>query len=389
MDITIRHLLMRSLGVLLAALIMPVGAFSQVPLETRELRLQGATSGTITLRTPTVTTSYNLSYPATQGSIGSLLYLAGSDGSLAWSGATAGDRYIPMWDTSANAGAGGITWTDPGAVKSPLWSINGNNLSGPGKLGTTSAQGVNIITNGKILLALTSTGGVTINGSSQGGVLTTIGRSGHTTKIDGILDADGTTSIDGPLTLNSSAVNSDTTSINTLGSGLVRIGGSSNRFDVNAGTMAVNSSTVTLAASSGLTITGATTINATGSASTTIGNSAAGTSFTGPVKMGAATGSSGEILVSQGAAATPQWQGIGAAVGIRKAGNTAVTSAVATPTISAPGLAPTDAIIITLQGSGSAVVATVTDRDDVNDTFKATFSGSYTGVVNFLIIASR
>lgn len=364
-------------------------SYAQMPLETRELRLQGATSGSLTLRTANTTTTYTLGYPSTMGSAGSLLFLSSTDGSLAWSGAPNGDRNIPMWDISANGGAGGIVWTDPTSASNPMWSIYGNNLAGPGTLGTTSAQGMNLVTDGKIIIALSSTGGVTINGSSQGGILTTLGRSGHTTKIDGLLDIDAATSLDGLLNINTLAGNAEATNINTSGSGLVSIGNTSNELEVNAGTLDINSPVITLDATSGISLTGPVTINTEGTGVTAIGNTMGGTSLAGPVKLSGSSGISGDVMVSQGTTSTPQWQSIGSAVGIRKAGNVSVTNAVATSVISAAGLSPTDAIIITLQGSGSTVVATVTDRDDANDTFKATFSGSYSGIVNYLVIASR
>ena len=130
-------------------------------------------------------------------------------------------------------------------------------------------------------------------------------------------------------------------------------------------------------------------LNTVGTSVTSLGNTSGGVTIAGPMNVSGSFGTQGDVFVSQGAGAAPQWQGIASAVGIRKAGNLTVTNAVQSAAISAVGLAPTDAIIITMQGSGSGVVATVTDRDDSNDTFRVTFSGSYSGTVNYMVLAAR
>lgn len=364
-------------------------ASAQMPLETRELKLQGATAGSITLRAATTSTPYSLSYPPATGMSGSLLYLSSSDGSLMWSGNPLGDRNIPLWDISANGGNGGVVWTDPSSASNPMWSITGNNLSGIGVLGTTSEQGIHLITNGNVIVSLSSSGSVAINGSSQGGSQTVIGRAGHTTRIIGVLEVDATANMDGQFNINTLAGNANATNINSVGTGLVSIGNSGNELDVNSGVVDVNSSIVSLDVSTGMSLTGQLTINTAGSAETIIGNTSGGAALAGPLKLSGTAGSDGDVLVSQGANAIPQWQSVDAALGIRKAGNVSVANAVSTTAIVATGLTSNDAIMITLQGSGSAVVATVTDRDDVNDVFRVTFSGTYSGVVNYMVIASR
>jgi len=360
-----------------------------VPIETRVLKLQGATSGSILLRSSDVTTNYSIIYPNAQGAIGSLLYMASTDGTMAWTAAPGGNRYIPLWDISANAGAGGVVWTDPASAQNPTWSISGNNLAGPGILGTTSAQSLRIITDGKQRIELAANGDLTLNGTSQGGVTATIGRVGHTTNIRGTLDVDAGTSIDGVVSINTAASNSDATSINTLGTGIVLIGNSANELEVNAGVLDLNSSTVTLDASDTIAVNGTVAVNTVGTSITSLGNTAGGVTIAGPMRVSGAYGTQGDVFVSQGAGLAPQWQGIASAVGIRKAGNLTVSNAVQSAAISAVGLVPTDAIIVTIEGAGSGVVATVTDRDDTNDTFKVTFSGSYSGTVNFMVLAAR
>ena len=104
--------------------------------------------------------------------------------------------------------------------------------------------------------------------------------------------------------------------------------------------------------------------------------------------MGTDPGANGEVLVSKGTGATPEWQNLTEAIGIRAAGNVNVaTAANSTAAINVANLASTDAILITLQGSGSTVVATVTNRTDaVAGSFIVTFSGAYAGVVNYMVI---
>lgn len=380
---------LRILTTLACVLVLAEVGRAQVPIETRVLKLQGATSGSILLRSSDVTTNYSIIYPNAQGAIGSLLYMASTDGTMAWTAAPGGNRYIPLWDISANAGAGGVVWTDPASAQNPTWSISGNNLAGPGILGTTSAQSLRIITDGKQRIELAANGDLTLNGTSQGGVTATIGRVGHTTNIRGTLDVDAGTSIDGVVSINTAASNSDATSINTLGTGIVLIGNSANELEVNAGVLDLNSSTVTLDASDTIAVNGTVAVNTVGTSITSLGNTAGGVTIAGPMRVSGSYGTQGDVFVSQGAGLAPQWQGIASAVGIRKAGNLTVSNAVQSAAISAVGLVPTDAIIVTIEGAGSGVVATVTDRDDTNDTFKVTFSGSYSGTVNFMVLAAR
>ncbi len=380
---------LRILTTMACMLVLAEVGRAQVPIETRVLKLQGATSGSILLRSSDVTTNYSIIYPNAQGAIGSLLYMASTDGTMAWTSAPGGNHFIPLWDISANAGAGGVVWTDPASAQNPTWSISGNNLAGPGTLGTTSAQSLRIITDGKQRIELAANGDLTLNGTSQGGVTATIGRVGHTTNIRGTLDVDAGTSIDGVVSINTAASNSDATSINTLGTGIVLIGNSANELEVNAGVLDLNSSTVTLDASGTIAVNGAVAVNTVGTSITSLGNTTGGITIAGPMSVSGSYGTQGDVFVSQGAGLAPQWQGIASAVGIRKAGNLTVSNAVQSAAISAVGLVPTDAIIVTMQGSGSGVVATVTDRDDTNDTFKVTFSGSYSGTVNFMVLAAR
>jgi hypothetical protein len=389
MNFTSGPLAIRILTTLACVLLLAEVGRAQVPIETRVLKLQGATSGSILLRSSDVTTNYSIIYPNAQGAVGSLLYMASSDGTMAWTSAPGGDHFIPLWDISANSGAGGVLWTDPASAQNPMWSISGNNLAGPGMLGTTSAQPLRIITDGKQRIELAGNGDLTLNGTSQGGVSTIIGRAGHTTNIRGTLDVDAATSIDGVVSINTAASNSDATHINTLGTGIVVIGNSANELEVNAGVLDLNSTTMTLDASGTIAVNGTLAVNTVGTSVTSLGNTSGGVTIAGPMNVSGSFGTQGDVFVSQGAGSAPQWQGIASAVGIRKAGNLTVTNAVQSAAISAVGLAPTDAIIVTMQGSGSGVVATVTDRDDSNDTFRVTFSGSFSGTVNYMVLAAR
>lgn len=434
-------------AILLAAVLalVPQFAFAQLPVETRELKLQDASSGSLLLKTATSTTSYSLIYPGVQGTKGAFLYLASTDGTLAWSNDAGGDGYTPVWDGNSQS----IKWENPAGAANPNWARTGNALTAgtTGILGTTTPSGMNVVTNGNLRMSINSDGVVAINTGASGGTTTNIGRVGHTTNVDGSFDVDGAVSINvdeatatdintgtssGKVTIgntgntveqnasvwdiNAATATIDattslgvtgTTNINTTGSSVTTIGNSgatnintTGDGGVNIGTGS-SSGTVTVGRTGGTlttigslghtgtaTITGATTINSSGSAATTIGNTDGGTSFTGPIKMGAAAGTSGNVLVSKGANATPEWQNLTQSIGIRRVGVVEVVNVTVTAEIPVTDLVSTDAIIITLQTSlGSTVVGTVTDRSNqASGSFKVTFSGRFTGAVNYMVI---
>lgn len=436
--------------ILLAAVLalVPQFAFAQLPVASQEFRLQGSTSGALILKTAAATTDYTLTYPGAQGAIGAFLFVGSTDGTLKWSNVAGGDNYTPIWDQQANGGAGGIVWENPNGANNPNWSRAGNAIDGTGTLGSTTTQGFNIITNNKVRVGFASDGVITVNTTTDGGTEVTIGRTGHTTNVDGAFDADGavrlnadeasttdintgtstgkvtigstantfeqngsvwdvnaaTATIDATTSLgvtgttnintNGSAVttigNSGATNINTTGDGGVNIGTGSSSGTVTVGRTGGTLTTIgSLGHTGTATVTGTTQINTSGSAATSIGNTDGGTSFTGPIKMGADNGTSGEVLVSKGPNATPEWQNLTESIGIRKVGVVNISNAVEISDVSVANLASTDAIIVTLQTAipGPTVVATVTNRTDgASGTFKVTFSGRFTGSVNYMVI---
>jgi hypothetical protein len=289
--------------------------------------------------------------------------------------------WSPIWDGTD------VVWVDPNSATNPNWSRAGNAISTEGLLGTTTAGGsIKVITGAsQERMLIGSDGAISINTSAQGGTTTTIGRAGHTTVVDGTFDVNGATTIDGA-TIGITGATTVTGATTIVGA-----------TDINAtGTAATNINTGAA---------GTTTIGSTGGTITTIGSLGhTGTSsFTGNVTLAstasslvarnsdgtaASDGVDGNVLVSAGPNVTPRWKNLNDAIGIRAAGNVSVTVAAnATAVINVPNLASTDAILITLQGSGSTVVATVTNRTDgAAGSFIATFSGSYVGVVNYLVI---
>jgi hypothetical protein len=115
---------------------------------------------------------------------------------------------------------------------------------------------------------------------------------------------------------------------------------------------------------------------------------------TSPLVANTGAGSTGDVLVSAGATATPEWKNLSDAIGIRRAGRVALAGVNKTAAaISVPNLAATDAIIVTIDQSGdgtSSIVATVTNRTDgPTGNFHVTLSGTYTGNVNYMVIKEK
>ena len=120
--------------------------------------------------------------------------------------------------------------------------------------------------------------------------------------------------------------------------------------------------------------------------------SAAGLAVHKPLLMGTDAGADGNVLVSKGNSATPQWQSLNQAIGIRAVGRVQTGSVPGPPTpassITVTGvtaLTATDAIIVTIEGADSVVVPAVTSRT-AGVGFTITFSGTYTGHVNYMVI---
>lgn len=369
--------IMRACILAVALLALPQLASAQLPLETKSLRIQ-ATSGTnaVSLTASTVTTPYALNYPAT-GSPGggAFIYATNGTGDLGWTNAPTAQQTTLFWNGTT------VEWVDPNNANNPNWSRTGNAVGGI--LGTTAAgQAINFVTGDatNIRMTLEADGDLLINTTATGGATTTIGRaSGHTTVVDGTLDVNGSTTIDGATVAIDGATS--TTINGGASTGSVTIGGT------GAQTVDIATGAAAKTVSIGSTNTTSTTNISAGSGEININGNidvAAG----GLLKFANDEGSSGDVLVSQGNTASPQWQNLNEAIGIRAAGNvTVATAANATAAISVPNLAATDAILITLQGSGSTVVATVTNRTDgAIGNFIVTFSGAYAGVVNYMVI---
>lgn len=124
------RLLTRHIGLLLALIALGMPAPAQVPLYTRELHIQHNGSGnSVMLSLPTLTSSYTLKLPPSQGASGSVLSNDGS-GNLSWAasltaiGSSGSTNYIPLFTSSTtvansvlyqNGGLIGLGTTNPGA----------------------------------------------------------------------------------------------------------------------------------------------------------------------------------------------------------------------------------------------------------------------------------
>lgn len=330
----------RALLLAAAVIMLPQLASAQLPMTTKSLILQDADAGqTITINpASSVTTSYSLTLPAAVGGAGAFLYASNATGTLAWTDMTsvvAG--WYPTWDGTA------VVWTDPAGANNPNWSLTGNNkASGTHTLGFTdvsSTADIAIKTQNATRIAIAAGGSISINNA---------------------------TDIDGGLT------------INDVG------------LTVTAGGATITDGGLTVTAGGATVTAGGATING--------GGLTLGTASANPITLGTNPGAVGDVLISKGGAATPEWQSITEAIGIRNAGVVSFTAASKTATaISVADLASTDAIIVTVEQSGNgdaAVTATVTNRTAAagagqNGTFHITLSGVYTGSANYMVIKQK
>ncbi|MEY3387079.1 MAG: hypothetical protein RIR53_1890 [Bacteroidota bacterium] len=325
-------------ALLFISIALPTALFAQgtLPIETRELKMQGSTSGTISLTVPaTVGTPYTLTLPSAAPGNGSLIYSNTTTGGLAWSNTPSATGWSLRWNGTA------LEWFDPAGSSNPNWAIGGNTLTATASIGATSNFGISIITNNLERMSISNAGVIGINDGTNAGATTNIGKSANTVNILGV------------------------TNINNAGSDATNIG-----TGATAGTIAIGRTGGAINTTGTLTQTG--TLNLAGTAS--------------PLQMQGSAGTTGDVLVSQGTGATPAWQSISSAVGIRKAGQAAVTAATSATVTGLTTLTGTDAIIVTLEGSTS-VTATVTSRT-AGTGFTVTFSGQYTGTVNYMVIAA-
>ncbi len=381
---------MRACIVAIALLALPQLASAQLPLETKNLRIQAQTgTNAVTLTTPTAVTAYSITLPGAVGGQGSFMFANNGTGVMSWTNTPSATLTTIFYNSST----GVVEWVDPNSASNPNWSRTGNLVGGI--LGTTAAgQAIDFVTGAatNIRMGITATGEVNIATNATSGADVTIGNNNNDIVLNGTVDVNGNTTVDGAtiaLTATTSVTVTGATNINATGTAPTQIGGTGvgsstviNGAAVNINAGAVASTTIGF---TGGTITTVGALGHTGTASFTGAVTLAG--LTSPLVANTGAGTGGDVLVSAGATNTPSWQNLNDAIGIRRAGNVAVTGASATGVINVPTLLATDAIVITLQGTGSTVVATVTNRTDgAPGSFTVTLSGEYTGVVNYLVI---
>ena len=325
--------------ILAGLLVLPQFAFAQLSaIETKVLKLQGATSGAVTMDAPGAITSYKVSYPSAIGAVGGILYLksvSGTDGTLAFT-STAGiqNGWTPIWDGTD------IVWADPAGASNPNWSLTGNNKSsGSYTLGFTdgsSTADIAIKTKNATRIAISSAGDVTI--SNQ----TTFNTS---TGADLVVTETGVT-------------RADDIAINP---------GTGKDITTDGGITSAENVTIT---DGGLTLSGT----------------------TNPLSVRASVGTDGAVLVSKGAGASPEWQNLSNATGIKRAGLSEANDNDQSIDIAVnnSGLLASDAILVFTEGA-SGVVAAVTARVTTagSESFTVSFSGNYSGKVNYLVMKAK
>lgn len=359
----ITNLLTRfSVIIILAVLVaVPRESFAQLPFESRELKLQGSTSGSLSIVAPATTTPYTLTLPGAVGGTGAILYSNTTTGGLTWTGAPAGTGYTLRWNGTA------IEWIDPAGANNPNWSLTGNALATTGVLGATTNHGISIISNNLERMTIANDGVIGINDGANAGVTTNIGKAGNTVNLVGTVNVTGIAN-----------VNATGTAATNIGTG------------TTAGTVTIGRSggTITTVGAIGhtgsLTMTG--NLGVTGDATITGNINLSGT--TRELQMNGSAGTDGYVLVSKGTGATPQWQSINNAVGIRSAALVSTGGSVTSYTVTGlTTLTTTDAILVTMEGSTS-VTATVTART-AGTGFTVTFSGAYNGNFSYMVLAAQ
>lgn len=379
---TLLALTMRACILAVALLALPQLASAQLPLETKNLRIQAQTgTNAVTLTTPTAVTPYSITLPGAVGGQGSFMYASNPTGTMAWTNTPTAALTTIFYNNTT----GVVEWVDPNSASNPNWSRTGNLVGGI--LGTTAAgQSIDFVTGAaaNIRMGITATGEVNIGTNATSGADVTIGNGTNDIVLNGTVDVNGNTTVDGAtiaLAGTTSVTVTGATNINTTGTATTAIGAAGGTTNINSTGIAT-----TNIGFAGGTLTTAGALGHTGTSSFTGAVTLAGTGS--PLVANTGAGSVGDVLVSAGAATTPAWQNLNDAIGIRRAGNVAVAGASATAAISVPTLLATDAIIVTLQtAGGSTVVATVTNRTDgAPGSFIVTLSGEYTGVVNYMVI---
>lgn len=135
------------------------------------LKLNGATSGVLTVNASAVTTSHTLTMPAAQGAASTVLTNNGS-GVLSWAASGSGSAITSL--------TGDVTATGPGAAAATLATVNGN----VGSFGsstsipnfTVNAKGLITAAGGNVVVAPAGTlSGTTLNSSVVTSSLTSVG----------------------------------------------------------------------------------------------------------------------------------------------------------------------------------------------------------------------
>ena len=371
-----------------ALLALPQLASAQLPLETKSLKIQ-ATTGTnaVTMTASTVTTPYTLNFPAVQGTNGSFLYMKSStDGGFAWTNTPSATATTIFWNNTT----GDVEWVDPNSANNPNWSRTGNAVGGI--LGTTAAgQGIDFVTGAaaNIRMGITATGEVNIGTNATSGADVTIGNSSNDIVLNGTVDINGATTIDGATVAIDGATS--TTINGGTSTGSVTIGGTGAQTvdiatgaavkTVSIGSTNTTSTTTVNAGSGGVIVNGATTHNG----SVTLASTTSPLVARNNNGTASSDGIDGNVLVSAGPATTPRWKNLNDALGIRKAGKISVGGATNINVTAVTGLEASDAIIVTVEGT-AGVAASVFSRDVATGAFNVRFSGEYTGEMNYMVI---
>jgi hypothetical protein len=288
-------------------------------------------------------------------------------------------------------------------------------------LGTTDAQPLLFKTNGTTRLTLGATGGATFSDlAGAAGTATTtnthegvviannnglISKASYESVVTAGLSSNTSgLTIGGPLTVqglitgNNGATLSGTTSItgntsiNTTGTGTTSIGNASSTI-ATAGTLSHTGDLTVSGATtlnSTLQVAGATTLNATTTNGLLTANSGATVSGTltinGPLAAGTSspsTGSAGWVLQSNGASAAPTWS----AAYIKARGVVSVSNAETNIVTGLIGLDENDAITVSLEGGAADMpIPSYYIVRTAGSGFTVYFSAAFTGSFNYTVV---
>jgi hypothetical protein len=376
-----------------------VDTLAQSPTIQKEVRLVSPTTGQtgyVGLKAAAGTTSYTLTMPGT---------------------APTADQVLTV--SSITGGSVSLTWTSPASAS---WSLAGNagTNSSTQFLGTTDAQPLLFKTNGTTRLTLGATGGATFSdlvgaagtatttNSNEGVVIAnnngliskasyesvvTAGLSSNTSglTIGGPLTVQGLITGNNGATLSGTTSITGNTSINTTGTGTTSIGNASSTI-ATAGTLSHTGDLTVSGATtlnSTLQVAGATTLNATTTNGLLTANSGATVSGTltinGPLAAGTSspsTGNAGWVLQSNGSSAAPTWS----AAYIKARGVVAVTSEESKVVSGLTGLDANDAITVSLEGGVADMPIPSYYIVRSGTQFTVYFSAAFTGSFNYTVV---